>query len=192
MIAHLKGKLVSKDPASIIIECQGVGYEVKISLQTFSQIGNEESIHIFTHLAIKEDSHTLFGFATTEERDLFRSLIGISGVGGNTAMTILSSISPADLKQAIASEDVALLKRVKGIGAKTAGRIILELKGKLATSESVAAADGVGKAREEALLALGNLGFPKAEMEKKVGKIISEADQELSAEDIIRMALKRD
>ncbi|MEM7038302.1 MAG: Holliday junction branch migration protein RuvA [Bacteroidota bacterium] len=134
MIAFLRGKLAHKDTNFVIIDCNGVGYKVRISLNTYSEL-KSEAAKLHTHMMIKDDAHELYGFHEMAEKNLFLQLIGIQGVGGNTAMTILSSIAPKELYRVIEGEDVAALKRVKGIGAKTAGRIILELKGKLVSED---------------------------------------------------------
>jgi len=131
MITHLKGKLVEKNPTYVIIECNGVGYFLNISLHTFSQISDEESIQLYTHLQVREDSHTLFGFAHSIEREIFRLLISVSGIGSSTARTMLSSMAPDQVRDAIASADVAAIQAIKGIGAKTAQRVILDLKDKV-------------------------------------------------------------
>ena len=190
MIAHLNGKLVSKDPSMAIIECNGVGYEVKISLNTSSKIGDKEQVKLFTRMIVREDAQILFGFFEEAEKVLFDQLISVQGVGGNTGLTILSSISPSELDKAIASENIDLLKRIKGIGPKTAGRIILELKGKL----KMASETGSGKSgfplRQEAIAALTSLGFPRGEMEKRVDQIISSSESAITVEDIIKKALR--
>jgi Holliday junction DNA helicase RuvA len=193
MIAYLKGKLAHKDPSYVIVECNGVGYHVRISLNTYTRLGKEENVLLHTHLMIKEDSHDLFGFVEVQEKRLFQQLIGISGVGGVTALTILSGISPAEFYRVIESEDVNMLKKVKGIGAKTAGRIILELKGKLVTEagESGAEVSQSSRMRAEAIAGLVGLGLPKSLMEQRVDKIIKEAGGETSVEEIIRLALRQ-
>ena len=192
MIAYLKGRLAHKEPGLVIIECNGIGYEAKISLNTFGQLPKDEAVKLHTYLMIKEDAHTLYGFLENSEKQLFMQLIGISGVGGNTALTILSSVSASEFSSIIASEDVAALKKIKGIGAKTAGRIILELKGKLKLDESEAgvSATPAGKLKEEAIAALTGLGFPKASMEKRVDEILRSSDEDLTVENIIKIALK--
>ena len=190
MIAYLSGKLAHKDPAFVIIDVAGVGYEVKISLNTYSKLGKDEAVKLHTHLMVKEDSHTLFGFHSTAEKALFIQLIGISGVGGNTALTILSSISPKELERAIQMEDVALLKKVKGIGAKTAGRIILELKGKLVLDSDDSGGNAMGAVRAEALQALTALGFSKSDSEKRVDTIIGKEGEDVTVEQIIKAALR--
>jgi len=131
MIHHLKGKLVEKNPTNIIVECGGVGYFVNISLNTFSKISDSENIQIYTHLQVKEDAHTLFGFAEKSEREIFRLLLSVSGIGSSTARTMLSSLSPAQIRDAIATGDVPTIQGIKGIGAKTAQRVILDLKDKI-------------------------------------------------------------
>lgn len=191
MIAYLKGKLAHKEPSIAIVECNGVGYECKISLNTYSKLGNSEAVHLFTYLQVREDAQILFGFADPAEKALFEQLISISGVGGNTALTILSSIAPKELEHAIQTENVDALQRVKGIGKKTAGRIILELKGKLKLGDDASdtSSSDFGNRRQEALSALISLGFPKAAMEKKIESILSKSP-EATVEEIIRLALK--
>lgn len=190
MIAYLNGKLTHKDPTFVIVECNGVGYQVRVSLNTYSQL-KSEAVKLHTHLMIKDDAHELYGFSEMSEKRLFQQLIGISGVGGNTAMTILSSTSPSELFRIIESEDVNALKRVKGIGAKTAGRIILELKGKLVTSEDSGSAGGGSALRQEAIAALTSLGFPKAVVEKRVDATLKKTEGEVKVEDLIKEVLKQ-
>jgi holliday junction DNA helicase RuvA len=131
MIGHLNGKLVEKNPTELIIECGGVGYEVKISLNTFSALGSDESIKVFTKLVVREDAHILYGFASKEEREMFNHLVSVSGIGPNTAMIMLSSLVPDEIAHAIQSEDVRTIQSIKGIGAKTAQRVIIDLKDKM-------------------------------------------------------------
>lgn len=191
MIAHLKGKLVEKNPTYVIVECNGVGYFLNISLHTFSLIEEEESIQLYTHLQVKEDSHTLFGFMEQSEREIFRLLISVSGIGTGTARTMLSSLPPRQIKESIAAGDVASIQAVKGIGAKTAQRLIVDLKDRVlkvhGTYEVSLSSNNTGK--EEALSALEVLGFVRRQSEKVVDKIISE-DSSLSIEEIIKRALK--
>ena len=130
MIAHLRGKLVEKNPTDIIVECGGVGYFLNISLHTFSQITSEENIFIYTYMQVREDAHTLFGFMQKSEREIFKKLISVSGIGASTARTMLSSLTPAQVVEAITHEEVDIIKSVKGIGAKTAQRVIIDLKDK--------------------------------------------------------------
>lgn len=195
MIAYLDGKLAQIDPSFAIIECNGIGYLVKISLNTFSQIKEKEKVKLLTYFQVREDAQVLYGFSNAREKVLFEQLISISGVGGNTAIMILSSISPEELYMAIQSEDTMALKRVKGIGAKTAGRIVLELKDKIKLDGEIAS-PGVGQKlaessrKQEALTALANLGLPKAQMSKRIDKILSEAEGDLSVEQIIKQALR--
>ena len=191
MITHVKGRLVEKNPAFAVIDCNGIGYLLRISLHTYSQIGEGESCMLLTHLSIKEDAHTLFGFAEREERELFRHLISVSGVGPNTAQMILSSLSPADAQQAILTEDVSLLKSVKGIGGKTAQRIILDLKDKLA-KQGIVVNQSFTKhntTREEALSALTMLGFSKNAIEKVIDKELQEGVMEV--EELVKRVLKK-
>ena len=192
MIAFLNGKLAHKDPAFVIVECHGVGYQVRISLNTYSKLGDKEAVKLHTHLMIKDDSHDLFGFLDPKEKVLFQQLISIQGVGGNTAMTILSSIEPGDLFQVIETENIGRLKQVKGIGAKTAGRIILELKGKLVTDgEASSAGAGLNEVRETAIQGLVSLGMPKAAMEKRVDTVMKALGPDAKVESVIREALRQ-
>ena len=191
MITHVKGRLVEKNPAFVVIDCNGLGYLLRISLHTFSQIGDSESCMLYTHLSIKEDSHTLFGFAEREERELFRHLISVSGVGPNTAQMILSSLSPEDAQQAILAENVSILKSVKGIGGKTAQRIILDLKDKL-SKQGIIVEQSFAKhntTREEALSALTMLGFSKNAIEKVIDKELQEGA--LVVEELVKRVLKK-
>ena len=191
MITHVKGKLVEKNPAFVVIDCNGIGYLLRISLHTYSQIGDSELCMLYTHLSIKEDAHTLFGFSEREERELFRHLISVSGVGPNTAQMILSSLSPADAQQAIIAENVSLLKSVKGIGGKTAQRIILDLKDKLAKQGIVVdkSITQHNTTREEALSALTMLGFSKNAIEKVIDKELQ--DGALEVEELVKRVLKK-
>lgn len=196
MIAYLQGKLAFKDPTYVIIDVNGLGYLVKISLQTYSKIKSEESIRLLTHLHIKEDAHTLFGFKEEEERSMFLLLLSINGVGPNTALMVLSSLSTEEIELAILGGDVGTIQRVKGIGAKTAQRIILELKDKIGKSNSGDAQLNTGflnsnnKIRQEALQALITLGFPKAAAEKNLAQVLKKTDGEISLEDLIKASLK--
>ena len=191
MITHLKGKLVEKTPTYLIVECGGIGYFVNISLHTFSQIKEEENILIYTHLQIKEDSHTLFGFAQKSEREIFRLLISVSGIGSNIARTMLSSLSPVQVRDAIASGEVAIIQGVKGIGTKTAQRVILDLKDKVLKIYNIdeVSSNSNNTNKEEALSALEVLGFTKRQSEKVVDKVLNQ-NTSLSVEDIIKQTLK--
>ncbi len=191
MISHIQGKLVEKKPTNVIIDCGGVGYHLNISLHTFSQIPDQENLKLYTHLQVKEDSHTLFGFTTTSEREIFRLLISVSGVGASTARTMLSSLTPKQVKEGIAVGDVALIQSIKGIGAKTAQRVILDLKDKILKvydiDENSALESNTNK--DEALSALEVLGFLKKQSERVVDKILSQ-DPKADVETIIKQALK--
>jgi Holliday junction DNA helicase RuvA len=196
MIAYLSGKLVIKDPTFVIIDVGGIGYLVKISLQTFSKIKDEEQIRLLTFLHIKEDAHTLYGFKEESEKRLFLLLISINGVGPNTGLMILSSLSTEEIEHAILAGDVATIQAVKGIGIKTAQRIILELKDKVGKSGNVDLSTPSGflktsnKIREEALQALITLGFPKALAEKNITLVLKKTNGEISLEDLIKASLK--
>ncbi len=191
MIHHLKGKLVEKHPTHVIIECDGVGYFVNISLHTFSKLPSGELITLFTHLQVKEDSHTLFGFSEKSEREIFRLLLSVSGIGASTSRTMLSSLSPAQIRDAIANGDVPTIQSIKGIGAKTAQRVILDLRDKVLKVYDI---DEVSPSsnntnKDEALSALEVLGFPQRQAVKAVDKVLLQ-DPSLSVEDIIKLALK--
>jgi Holliday junction DNA helicase RuvA len=197
MIAYLKGKLAYKDPTFVIIDISGVGYQVKISLQTYTQIKDEEQIMLLTFQHIKEDAHTLYGFKEESEKKLFLNLISISGVGPNTALMILSSLSSDELEHAIIQEDVRTIQNVKGVGIKTAQRIILELKDKItkeASGSSSIQSSTVGKTsnkiKEEALQALLTLGFPKLAAEKNIAAVLKKSASEISLEELIKASLK--
>lgn len=191
MITHLSGKLVEKNLTHVIIECAGVGYFVNISLHTYSLLRDEEHIRLYTHLQIKEDAHTLFGFAEPSEREIFRLLLSVSGIGSGIARTMLSSLSPQQVRDAIAHGNVPLIQGVKGIGAKTAQRVILDLKDKVLKIQDMSelSPDTNNTNKEEALSALEVLGFVRKQAEKAVDKVVSR-DPALSVEDIIKQALK--
>lgn len=191
MIDHLNGKLVEKHPTHLVVECAGVGYFVNISLHTFSILKEGEHIKIFTHLQIKEDAHSLFGFAERSEREIFRLLLSVSGIGSSTARTMLSSLSPAQVRDAIAAGDVPVIQGIKGIGAKTAQRVILDLKDKVLKIYNIdeVSTDSNNTNKEEALSALEVLGFVRKQSEKAVDKVLAQ-DPSLSAENIIKQALK--
>ena len=193
MITHLNGRLVEKNPSYIIIECAGVGYFVNVSLQTFSKIPDSENCKIFTYLSIKEDSHTLYGFADTQERELFKQLISVSGVGTNTARMMLSSMTSGELVSSIASNNVTSLTSIKGIGAKTAQRIILDLKDKiLKTSDTAENNSGLmdNTIKNEALSALVVLGFDKKAAEKVINKVLLKEPTITDVQEIIKKSLK--
>ena len=192
MIHHIKGQLVEKAPTHAIIEAGGVGYFLNISLITFSKLGNEENCTLYTHLSIKEDAHTLYGFAEKSEREIFRQLISVNGVGASTARVMLSSMTAEEITTAIVTGDVNALKSIKGIGAKSAQRIIVDLKDKLGKIDGVEQniltfANNTN--RDEALSALLALGFTKNAVEKTLNKVLK-AQPELDVEGLIKEALK--
>ena len=191
MIAHIHGKLVEKTPTHIIIDCGGVGYHVNISLHTYSLLPNTDFIKVHTYLQIKEDAHTLFGFVEKSEREIFKLLLSVSGIGSSIARTMLSSLDPKQITNAIASSDVVTIQSIKGIGSKTAQRVILDLKEKVLKLYDL---DEVSMSqsntnRDEALSALEVLGFVRKSSEKIVEKIVKE-DPDASVESIIKKALK--
>ena len=191
MIAHLQGKLVEKSPTQIVIDCEGVGYHVNISLHTYSLLPNTDFIKVYTHLQIKEDAHTLFGFMEKSEREIFRLLLSVSGIGASIARTMLSSLDPKQITNAIATADVVTIQSIKGIGSKTAQRVILDLKEKVLKLYDL---DEVSMSksntnRDEALSALEVLGFVRKTSEKVIEKIVKE-DPDASVESIIKKALK--
>ena len=192
MITQIQGKLVEKTPTHVIIDCNGIGYFVNISLHTFSQIPDQEAIKVFTHLQVKEDSHTLYGFISSAEREIFRLLISVSGIGANTARTMLSSLTPKQIREGIAVGDVALIQSVKGIGLKTAQRVIIDLKDKVLKiydiDETSLSQNNTNK--DEALSALEVLGFMKKQSERIVEKIVI-STPDASVEFIIKEALKK-
>ena len=191
MINHLKGKLVEKNPTYVVVECNGVGYFLNISLHTFSLLSPDENVQLFTHLQVKEDSHTLFGFSDKAEREIFRLLLSVSGIGASTARTMLSSLNPTQVRDAIASGDVATIQGIKGIGAKTAQRVILDLKDKILKVYDIneVSLQSNNTTKEEALSALEVLGYTRRQSGKVVERILSQ-DSSLSAEGIIKSALK--
>ena len=194
MITYIKGEITFKTPTFIVVEAGGLGYHINISLHTYTQIEKMERIKILTHLQIKEDSHTLYGFAEADERTLFVQLISVSGIGPSTAQVLLSSMNPDELKSAIISEDLVAFKRVKGVGPKTAKRIILDLKDKVMkesgdTGLSFSPQDNT--VRDEALSALVTLGYNRIQVQKVLNKIIKQDPGETSVEALVRMALKQ-
>lgn len=194
MITHLEGRLVEKTPTYIVIDCNGVGYWVNISLNTFSQLPDSERVKVYTYLQVKEDAHTLFGFFDKSERELFTLLISVSGVGAATARVMLSSLSPTQLRSAIINNEVRTIQSAKGIGAKTAQRIILDLREKvlkLSEDPFLPTLPQGQPHKEEALAALEVLGYPRKTAEGVVGKILSQSSEELSVEQLIKQALKQ-
>ena len=197
MIEYIRGELVEITPALAVIDCNGIGYGIHISLNTYSAIQSKKSVKLYIYEAIREDAHVLFGFSTKQERELFLLLISVSGIGGNTARMILSALSPAELCNVISSGNEKLLKGVKGIGLKTAQRIIVDLKDKIATTggETVSGSTATlspahSEVYDEAIAALTMLGFAQAPSQKVVTAILKE-EPELTVEKVIKLALKR-
>ncbi|WP_166962844.1 Holliday junction branch migration protein RuvA [Yeosuana marina] len=191
MITHIQGKLIEKNPTDVVIECNGVGYILNISLHTYSQIPDNESLKLYTHLQVKEDSHTLYGFSSLAEREIFRLLISVSGIGASIARTMLSSLTPKQVREGIATSDVALIQSIKGIGAKTAQRVIIDLKDKILKIydiDEVSISKG-NTNKDEALSALEVLGFVRKQAERVVDKIMM-TQPDATVETIIKQALK--
>ena len=192
MITQIKGKLVEKNPTQVVVDCNGIGYEINISLFTFSSLSSDENIKLFTHLQVREDAHILYGFLTVLERAVFRLLISVSGIGSSTARTMLSSLTPAEIQHAIGTEDVATIQGVKGIGLKTAQRLIIELKDKI---KSLQGTDEIpvfksNTIKEETLSALEVLGYSRKASEKIVDKLI-QGEPDSSVEGLIKSALNK-
>jgi Holliday junction DNA helicase RuvA len=194
MIAYLKGKLVHKDPTHLIIDVNGIGYQVQISLNTFSQVKDAEDIKLSTYLHVREDAQILFGFGSDHEKSMFQNLISVNGIGPNTAMVVLSYMPPSDLRAAILREDAATLQSIKGIGGKTAQRLILELKDKLRKDGGDDITTGVApsynKMKQEALTALVTLGVARAAAEKSIDSVLKKSGNSLTLEDLVKQALK--
>lgn len=191
MISYIQGKLVEKNPTDVVIECNGIGYTINISLYTYAQIADNEHLKLYTHLQIKEDSHTLYGFSSLMEKDIFRLLISVNGIGANIARTMLSSLTPTQIREGIAKEDVAMIQSIKGIGAKTAQRLIIDLKDKIlkvyGNDEVSVSKDNTNKS--EALSALEVLGYVRKQAERVVDKILM-SNPDATVETIIKQALK--
>ena len=191
MITQIRGKLVEKNPTYAVVDCNGVGYLLHISLNTFSSLPDQEAVVLYTHLLIREDAHMLFGFINKTEREVFRLLISVSGVGPSIARTMLSSMTSEEIQQAIASENVPVIQSVKGIGAKTAQRVIVDLKDKILQTfdldEVSVYTNNTNK--EEALSALEVLGFARKQSEKVISSIIK-TQKDASVEQLIKLALK--
>ncbi|MCL7752297.1 Holliday junction branch migration protein RuvA [Polaribacter sp. Z022] len=191
MITQIRGRLVEKNPTEVVVDCNGVGYLLHISLNTFSSLPNDEAVILYTHLSIREDAHTLFGFINKTERAVFKLLISVSGVGPSIARTMLSSMTSEEIQNAIASENVPLIQSVKGIGAKTAQRVIVDLKDKILKTFDI---DEVSLTtsntnKDEALSALEVLGFNKKQSDKVVSMILKE-NPDASVENLIKLSLK--
>lgn len=191
MITHIQGKLVEKNPTDVVIDCNGVGYLLNISLHTFSQIPDSENLKLYAHLQVKEDSHTLYGFSSLAEREIFRLLISVSGIGSSIARTMLSSLTPKQVREGIATSDVALIQSIKGIGAKTAQRVIIDLKDKVLKIYDIdeVSVSQNNTSKDEALSALEVLGFAKKQADRVVDKIIA-SQPDANVETIIKLALK--
>jgi len=191
MITHIEGKLVEKNPTDVVIDCNGIGYFINISLHTFSHIPDKEHLKLYTYLQVREDSQSLYGFSSKIEREIFKLLISVSGIGANIARTMLSSLTPDQVKEGIAGEDVALIQSVKGIGAKTAQRVIIDLKDKVLKVYGIDELSLIpnNTHKNEALSALDVLGFNKKQSEKVVDRILK-AQPEAQVEQIIKEALK--
>jgi Holliday junction DNA helicase RuvA len=195
MIAYLKGLFTYKSPTHIYVECAGVGYLVHITLPTYSYVESLEQGKVFTYLHINEQAHTLYGFATEAEREMFLHLISVNGIGPNTARLVLSSLSESELQKAIIQQEVSLIQKIKGIGPKTAQRMILELrdkfsKGKTTLSPEVLSGTPGSVITDEAIAAMVMLGFPKPQAEKMVAKAMKDAQTPSSVEELIKLSLK--
>lgn len=193
MITYVKGILAHKNPSFVVIEAGGIGYHINVSLYTYTKIEKSETAKLLTHFHVKEDQQTLFGFYEEAERSLFRLLIGVNGVGPTTALVVLSSMNPEEFRAAVLGEDVAAIRRVKGIGPKTAQRIILDLKDKM-MKESFAAPTMLSPEsntqRAEALSALVNLGFARPAVQRALNKVFAAEPGLSTAEKIIKLALR--
>lgn len=197
MFEYFRGKIVEKNPAFVVIDCQGIGYILNISINTFDKIPSTGECTLYAHQVVREDAHILYGFASPEERSIFRDLISVSGVGAATARVMLSSMSPPDIQQCILSGDVNRLKAIKGIGEKTAQRIIVDLKNKVGlhsttsvSSSSTTFSGAHNNLRNEALTALETLGFVRNAAEKAIDKIMREEANSITLEELVRKVLK--
>ena len=193
MIAYVKGILAHKNPSFVVVEAGGIGYHVNISLYTYTKIEGAETVKLLTHFHVKEDQQTLFGFYEEQERNIFRLLISVSGVGPATALVVLSSMNPDELRAAVIGEDVGTIRRVKGIGPKTAQRIILDLKDKLVkeSGESPTLLSPQSNTlRSEALSALVNLGFARPSVQRALNRVLAAHPQTDTPENLIKLALR--
>ena len=192
MYEFIRGTLIEAAPTYVVVDCGGIGYYINISVNTYSQISQNKEVLLYLHLIVREDAHLLYGFATKEERKLFRQLISVSGIGANTAGVMLSSMTVKEIVGAIMTENVSAIKSVKGIGLKTAQRVIIELKDKVGVGADIEdiAVPGSSEVKEEALAALIMLGFSKAQTMKVLDKIIA-SEGSISVEQLIKMALKQ-
>ncbi len=191
MITHIRGRLVEKHPDHVVVECNGLGYLLTISLQTFSNIPDQENIYLLTHQVIREDAHILYGFYNKTEREIFKLLLSVSGVGPSTAITMLSSMDTTEIQEAIAHEDVSKIQSVKGIGLKTAQRVIVDLRDKILKSYEISEEihNPNNTIKIEALSALEVLGFNKKKVEKII-QVILQDSPDISLEELIKKALK--
>lgn len=192
MYAYIDGRLTFKNPAYVVVEAGGIGYHINISLNTYSALGDAERCKLYTWLHVKEDAHTLYGFADEGERRLFLHLISVSGIGPNTGRMILSSITPVEIQTAIVKADLPLIQRIKGLGVKTAQRLVLELQDKLKKegADSLITMPQHNTVKDEALSALVMLGFAKQTAEKTIDQILKVTEGSLSVEQLIKQALK--
>lgn len=196
MIAYIEGRLTHKEPAYVIIDVNGVGYEIRISLQTYSALPDGEKCRLYTHFHVREDAQILYGFGGRAEKKIFLDLMSVSGIGANTALMMLSSLSTEEIQQAIISEDIRTIQGIKGIGSKTAQRVILELRDKikkdlyLTSGTSTTPVTSSNTVRSEALTALVTLGIPRNVAEKSVDSVLKQNGGTLSLEQVIKMALK--
>lgn len=193
MIVQLTGKVLQLEPAFAILDVGGVGYQMQISLHTYSAIKGKETLTILTVLVVREDAHLLYGFSSVDEKQMFQHLVSVNGVGPSTAVMVLSSLNPDQLREAIAGNDIRTLQAVKGIGAKTAQRLILELKDKVGRESSTDHASGHGTGnmlRSEALSALTTLGINRAAAEKSIDVILKRSGNTISLEELVKLALK--
>ena len=193
MYAYIKGKLAHKEASYVVIDVNGVGYRLNISLQTYAKIKDQEECLLFTHLHVREDDQKLYGFSTQSEKTLFLLLVSVSGIGTNTGIAMLSAMTPDEMKQYILREDAKAIQMIKGIGAKTAQRVIIELKDKVAKTTELDGAKITGidnNSREEALTALMTLGITKNAADKSLDAIIKKYGNDLSVEELIKFALK--
>ncbi len=191
MITQIRGRLIEKSPTELVVDCNGIGYSINISLNTFSKIGNEENIKLYTHLIIKEDSHSLYGFFEKSERSLFKLLISVSGVGASTGRIMLSSLTPNEIVSAIMTENVQVIQSIKGIGLKTSQRVILELKDKVLLLEGSEQQElNLNNESSEAASALEVLGYSQKQTSKILSKIITE-NPGINVETLIKKALNK-
>jgi len=191
MITQIRGRLIEKSPTELVVDCNGIGYSINISLNTFSKIGNEENIKLYTHLIIKEDSHSLYGFFEKSERSLFKLLISVSGVGASTGRMMLSSLTPNEIVSAIMTENVQVIQSIKGIGLKTSQRVILELKDKVLLLEGSEQQElNLNNESSEAASALEVLGYSQKQTSKILSKIITE-NPGINVETLIKKALNK-